>query len=98
MGQTYVSIHHLLKQNMPALVDYLQTRRVAYYSGYPSGLKRTSLRAMMAKKPEDVLRLAVRRMLPKGALGNRMLKKLKLCAGPNHPYQAQQPRKTMTND
>jgi phenylacetate-CoA ligase len=38
MGQTYVSIHHLLKQNMHALVDYLQTRRVAYYSGYPSGL------------------------------------------------------------
>jgi phenylacetate-CoA ligase len=38
MSQTYVSIHHMLKQNMPALVDYLQTRRVSYYSGYPSGL------------------------------------------------------------
>ncbi len=38
MGQTYVSIHHLTRANMPALVEYLQTRRVGYYSGYPSGL------------------------------------------------------------
>jgi len=61
------------------------------YSGYPSGQKRTSLRQMMARKPQEVLRLAVRRMMPKGALGNAMLKKLKLYVGPEHPHAAQKP-------
>jgi len=60
------------------------------YSGYPGGLKETSMRTMMEKKPGQVLRLAVRRMLPKGALGNKMLKKLKIYSGPDHPHQAQQ--------
>jgi len=69
----------------------LDQKEYQRFSGYPSGLKRTSLRRMMEKKPEEVLRLAVRRMLPKGALGNKMLKKLKLYAGPDHPHQAQEP-------
>jgi large subunit ribosomal protein L13 len=61
------------------------------YSGYPGGRKRTPLRRMLHRKPEEVLRLAVRRMLPKGALGNKMLKKLKLYGGPDHPHAAQKP-------
>jgi len=61
------------------------------YSGYPSGQKRTTLRVMLRKKPTQVLRLAVRRMLPKGALGNKMLTKLKIYAGPDHPHAAQNP-------
>jgi len=61
------------------------------YSGYPGGQKRMSLREMMARKPAEVLRLAVRRMLPKGALGNAMLKKLKVYSGPEHPHVAQKP-------
>ena len=69
----------------------LDQKEYQRYSGYPSGLARVSLRQMMKKKPEEVLRLAVRRMLPKGVLGNKMLKKLKLYAGPDHPHQAQQP-------
>ncbi len=61
------------------------------YSGYPSGQKRTTLREMLRKKPTRVLHLAVRRMLPKGVLGNQMLKKLKIYAGPDHPHAAQNP-------
>ena len=46
---------------------------------------------MLERKPEEILRLAVRRMLPKSKLGRHMLSKLKLYAGPNHPHQAQMP-------
>lgn len=69
----------------------LDQKEYQRYSGYPGGLRRTSLRTMMARKPEEVLRLAVRRMLPKGVLGNAMLSKLKLHAGPEHCHAAQQP-------
>ncbi len=72
----------------------LDTKVYKRYSGYPGGLKETPMRTMMARKPDEVLRLAVRRMLPKGALGNKMLKKLKIYAGPDHPHQAQEPVET----
>lgn len=71
----------------------LDQKEYQHYSGYPSGQKRTSLRRMLEKKPERVLREAVRRMLPKGVLGNAMLKKLKIYSGPDHPHEAQQPKK-----
>lgn len=61
------------------------------YSGYPGGLRERSLREMLAKKPEMVITEAVRRMLPKKALGKQMLTKLKVYAGPEHPHAAQQP-------
>ena len=61
------------------------------HSGYIGGLKETSAREMREKKPEAILRLAVRGMLPKNSLGRRQLKKLKIYAGPEHPHQAQQP-------
>jgi len=64
------------------------------YSGYPGGLKTETLATKLRRRPEEVLRLAVRRMLPKGSLGNRMLKKLKIYAGPDHPHQAQRPEAT----
>ena len=65
----------------------------AYYrhSGYQGGLKKTTVKQMLEKKPEEILRLAVRRMLPKNSLGRRQLKKLKVYAGPEHPHKAQQP-------
>lgn len=69
----------------------MQQKEYQQYSHYPGGLRRTPLSRMMAKKPAEVLRLAVRRMLPKGALGNQMLKKLKVYAGSEHPHVAQQP-------
>ena len=64
-----------------------------YYSftGYPSGLRIKTAREMMAKKPEDVIYLAVRRMLPKTKLGKQMVRKLKIYAGADHPHQAQAP-------
>ncbi len=59
------------------------------YSGYVGGLKKISAKQLLEKKPEEVLRLAVRGMLPKNSLGRRQLKKLKIYSGPNHPHQAQ---------
>ena len=61
------------------------------YSGYPGGLRERSLETMLARHPERVLERAVRRMLPKSKLGERMFRKLKVYRGPSHPHQAQQP-------
>jgi large subunit ribosomal protein L13 len=61
------------------------------YSLYPGGQRIIPLRRWMEKKPEWVVRLAVRRMLPKSKLGHAMLKKLKVHAGPEHPHAAQKP-------
>jgi large subunit ribosomal protein L13 len=61
------------------------------HSGYPGGLTSISLRDQLEKHPERVLQAAVRGMLPKNKLGRRMLKKLKIYAGDDHPHQAQQP-------
>ena len=61
------------------------------FTGFPSGLRSTTAREMMAKKPEDVIYLATRRMLPKTKLGKQMIRKLKVYAGADHPHQAQMP-------
>lgn len=61
------------------------------HSGYPGGLKEISARLLLQKKPEEVLRHAVRGMLPKNSLGRHLLKKLKVYAAGDHPHQAQQP-------
>lgn len=61
------------------------------YSGYIGGLKETSAKKLLEKKPENILRFAVKGMLPKNSLGRRQLKKLKIYAGPEHPHQAQKP-------
>ena len=63
-----------------------------HHSGYLGGLKQISARKLLQKKPEDILRFAVRGMLPKNSLGRRQLQKLKIYAGPEHPHQAQQPK------
>jgi len=62
------------------------------HSGYPGGLTSISLRDQLAKHPERVLEAAIRGMLPKNKLGRRMIKKLKVYAGDEHPHQAQQPK------
>ena len=64
-----------------------------YYraSGYPSGLKETTLEELLKKKPAEALKLAVKRMLPKTKLGKQMFSKLKAYAGPDHPHEAQCP-------
>ena len=61
------------------------------HSEYVGGMKETTLREMMAKKPEKVIELAVRGMLPKGPLGRSMIKKLHVYAGAEHAHQAQKP-------
>ena len=61
------------------------------HSDYVGGMKETTLREMMAKKPEQVIELAVKGMLPKGPLGRTMIKKLHVYAGAEHAHQAQKP-------
>ena len=60
-----------------------------HHSDYVGGMKETTLREMMAKKPEQVIELAVKGMLPKGPLGRTMIKKLHVYAGAEHAHQAQ---------
>jgi large subunit ribosomal protein L13 len=62
------------------------------FSGYPGGLKVRSMRDVIEQGPTHVVQLAVRRMLPKTRLGSRMLKKLKIYTGPDHPHAAQKPQ------
>jgi large subunit ribosomal protein L13 len=62
------------------------------HTGYPGGLKVVNMRTMLDKKPEDVIKLAVRGMLPKNALGRKIIKKLKVYRGSEHPHTAQMPK------
>ncbi len=70
-----------------------QDKQYDYYTHHPGGHKFVSFADMMAKKPEKVIELAVRRMLPKNKLGRAMLKKLKVYRGQEHDHQAQKPEK-----
>jgi len=70
-----------------------QVKTYQSYSGYPGGHKYTSFAKMMERKPERILELAVRRMLPKTQMGRKALSKLKIYSGPEHEHQAQQPQK-----
>ncbi len=69
----------------------LDQKKYYRHSGYPGGLKVVTARQMLQKHPERVVYLAVKRMLPKNKLGRKMLKKLKVYAGSEHPHQAQKP-------
>jgi large subunit ribosomal protein L13 len=70
-----------------------KTEQKVYYrhSGYPGGLKTTSYEEMLERKPTEILRRAVKGMMPKTRLGRQQLKKLKIYAGPEHPHEAQRP-------
>jgi large subunit ribosomal protein L13 len=67
-------------------------KRYYRHSGYPGGLKSRSLNEMLERRPEEVLRLAVKGMLPRNRLARKQLTKLKIYAGPDHPHAAQQPQ------
>lgn len=69
----------------------LDKRMIRWHTGYIGGLREVSLRRYLEKKPEEVVRLAVRRMLPKSKLGRKMLNKLKIYRGGDHPHGAQKP-------
>jgi large subunit ribosomal protein L13 len=62
------------------------------HSGYPGGLKTRTLNDMLERRPEEVIRLAVKGMLPRNRLARKQLTKLKVYAGPDHPHAAQQPQ------
>ncbi|QEC49929.1 50S ribosomal protein L13 [Baekduia soli] len=66
-------------------------KRYYRHSGYPGGLKSRTLEEMLEKRPEEVIRLAVKGMLPRNRLARKQLTKLKVYAGPDHPHVAQKP-------
>jgi large subunit ribosomal protein L13 len=68
-----------------------QEKRYYRHSGFPGGLRSRTFEEMIERRPEEVLRLAVKGMLPRNRLGRQQLRKLKIYAGPEHPHQAQQP-------
>jgi large subunit ribosomal protein L13 len=70
----------------------LEQKTYERYSGYPGGLRVVNARTMLAKKPEDLITLAVRGMLPKNILGRKLLSKLKVYKGSEHPHKAQMPK------
>jgi large subunit ribosomal protein L13 len=68
-----------------------EEKRYYRHSGYPGGLRSRSLEEMLERRPEEVIRLAVRGMMPRSRLGRTQLRKLKIYAGPDHPHAAQKP-------
>jgi large subunit ribosomal protein L13 len=69
-----------------------EVKRYYRHSGYPGGLRSRTLDDMLERRPEEVIRKAVRGMLPRTRLGRAQLRKLKVYAGPEHPHAAQQPQ------
>jgi large subunit ribosomal protein L13 len=69
----------------------LEEKRYYRHSGYPGGLRSRTLEEMLARRPEEVIRRAVKGMLPRNRLGRAQLRKLKVYSGPDHPHAAQQP-------
>ena len=70
----------------------LQEKVYYWHTGYPGGIKSATAAQMLERKPEWVIQKAVQRMLPKNPLGRRMLRKLKVYRGPEHPHAAQRPK------
>jgi len=71
--------------------DKLDTKLYIRHSGHPQGLKEETLGHLLARRPEEVIRRAVKGMLPRTKLGVQQLRKLKVYAGTDHPHQAQRP-------
>lgn len=69
-----------------------KTKMYHSHSGQPGGLKSVTLEKLRATRPERIIQLAIKRMLPRGPLGRQMFKKLWVYAGTEHPHQAQQPK------
>ena len=70
-----------------------EAKKYYRHSGYVGGLKETTAERLLQKRPEDLLKFAVKGMLPKNSLGRRQLKKLKIYTTADHPHEAQQPEK-----
>jgi large subunit ribosomal protein L13 len=86
----HVIVVNAAKVFMP--VGKAEKLKIYRHSGYPGGLRSQTYAELLASRPEEAVRRAVRGMLPKGRLGRRMLSKLKVYAGPTHPHAAQKPQ------
>jgi large subunit ribosomal protein L13 len=86
----YVIVINAEKVNLTG--NKLKDKVYYSHSGYPGGIKSITAENLKAKKPEALIRLAVKGMLPKNRLGRKLFKKLKVYAGGEHPHQAQQPK------
>ena len=73
--------------------DKLEKKIYYHHSGYVGGLKEIPAKEMLRRRPENLIRFAVKGMLPKNSLGRRQLTKLKIYPGSDHPHQAQEPEK-----
>jgi len=71
--------------------DKAAKKEAIRHTGYPGGIRRRGYEEILATRPQDAVRHAVKGMLPKGPLGQQMLRKLKIYAGPTHPHAAQMP-------
>ncbi|MEA2405771.1 MAG: large subunit ribosomal protein [Thermoleophilaceae bacterium] len=69
-----------------------EDKRYYRHSGFPGGLRSRTFEEMQRRRPEEIIRLAVKGMVPRSRLGRQQLRKLKIYAGPDHPHQAQQPQ------
>ena len=70
----------------------LKNKKYYRHTGHPGGIKTTTPSILLSKKPEEVLKLAVKRMLPGGPLSKKQLSKLKIYKGSNHPHESQNPK------
>ena len=75
----------------------LDQKRYYRHSGYPGGLRSRTLREQLERRPTEVLRVAVKGMLPKNRLARQQITKLKIYAGPEHPHEAQNPKHLETD-
>jgi large subunit ribosomal protein L13 len=73
--------------------DKRSAKMYRHHSGYPGGLRTRTLEEMLQRRPEEVIRIAVKGMLPRNRLARQQLRKLKVYAGPEHPHEAQKPTK-----
>jgi large subunit ribosomal protein L13 len=73
-----------------------QYKQYFHYSGYPNGRKEIDFADLQSRRPDEIVRQAVKRMLPKNTLGRDMMRRLKIHAGADHPHMAQQPVKVET--
>ena len=86
---------HVVVVNAEKLVltgNKMKSKMYRRHSGYPGGLKEVSAESMLRRHPERLIEFAVKGMLPKGRLGRKLVRKLKVYAGPKHPHEAQKPQ------
>ena len=70
----------------------MENKRYYHHTGYPGGIKSITVKDLLKKEPQSVIKFAVKGMLPKNPLGRMMIKKLKVYSGEEHPHQAQNPK------